>query len=126
MNPTLMTGSTIVTLALAAYSIAILTEQKIHIITKKVLTFLTIGIILDITATTFMIVGSTNSPFTVHGFIGYSALTLMLIDTILIWRFRFNNGLNAKVTDSIHLYSRIAYIWWVCAYFTGGIIAMVI
>ncbi len=126
MNPTLMTGSMIVTIALIAYSIAILTEQKIHIITKKVLTFLTIGIILDITATTFMIIGSTNSPFTVHGFIGYSALTFMLIDTILIWRFRFNNGLNAKVTNGIHLYSRVAYIWWVCAYFTGGIIAMII
>jgi len=126
MNPTLMTGSTIVTFALISYSIAILTEQKIHSISKKVLTFLTIGIILDITATTFMIMGSTNSPFTLHGFIGYSALTLMLIDTILIWRLRLKNGPDTKVSNGVHLYSRVAYIWWVCAYFTGGIIAMII
>lgn len=122
MNNLLIIGSAIVTLALIAYSIGIIAEQRKHIISKTVLIFVTIGIILDITATAFMIIGSSNSPFTLHGFIGYSALTVMLIDVVLIWNFKIKNK-DANVPKSLHLYSRYAYLWWVLAYITGGLIA---
>ncbi len=117
-----MAGSGIVTLALIAYSIAIITEQRIGIISRKVLTFLSIGLVLDITATTLMILGSPNSPFTFHGFVGYSALTVMVIETISVWWTFFKMGLDSKVPHRLHLYSRYAYIWWVLAYVTGGLL----
>lgn len=66
MNPLLISGSIIVTLALIAYSLGIIAEQRKKKITYFVLVFITIGITLDITATLFMIVGSPNSPFTLH------------------------------------------------------------
>jgi len=94
MNTTLIAGTRIVVLALIFYSVGIITEQRKRHITNLVLIALTIGIILDITATAFMIIGSPNSPFTLHGFLGYSALLAMLIDTILVWRFRMVNGNN--------------------------------
>ncbi|UCE17583.1 MAG: hypothetical protein JSV84_11930 [Gemmatimonadota bacterium] len=122
MNPTLVTGTRIVVVALIFYSIGILTEQRKHRITILVLTALTIGIITDITATAFMIVGSPNSPFTLHGFLGYSALAAMLIDTISMWRFRLKRGGNTSVTKHLHLYSRYAYIWWVVAFVSGGLL----
>ena len=86
MNATLIAGSIVVTLALAAYSVAILTEQIKKVLTVTTLIFITIGIILDIAATLLMILGSPNAPFTLHGFVGYSALAVMLIDAIWIWR----------------------------------------
>ncbi|UCE06789.1 MAG: hypothetical protein JSW07_01735 [bacterium] len=122
MNPTLIAGTRIVVLALIFYSIGIITEQRKHHITNTVLIALTIGIIMDISATALMILGSPNSPFTLHGMLGYSALAAMLIDTILVWRFRLANGNDAAVAKPLHLYSRYAYSWWVIAFISGSLL----
>jgi hypothetical protein len=124
MNTLLTIGTRVVVLALAAYSIAILTEQKKRSISNFVLLFLTLGIVLDITATIFMIMGSPNSPFTIHGFLGYSALLAMLIDCYFIWKVRLTQGANASPSNAVHLYSRYAYLWWVIAFVTGGLLVV--
>ena len=123
MNPTLYVGVIIVTFALLFYSIAIITEQRKSLISNRVLLFLTAGVTCDVASTTVMIMGSRNIPITVHGLIGYSALILMLIDTLMVWRFWAKNGSTSKVSHGFHIYTRIAYVWWVIAYVAGGIIA---
>ncbi|MBT3383070.1 MAG: hypothetical protein HN778_02625 [Prolixibacteraceae bacterium] len=122
MNLFLRLGTSIVILALASYSIAIITEQRKKIISKTVLWFLTLGVLLDITATTFMIFGSSKGGFTIHGFIGYSSLAAMFIDAVLIWRQKSKTGINSTVPKGLHLYSRYAYVWWVLAFITGGLL----
>lgn len=117
-------AATIVTLALISYSIAIITEQRKKKVINLVLIFLSLGVILDITSTAMMIIVSENSPFTLHGIMGYSSLTLMLVDAVLLWRFRMRNGSGVLVSKGIHLYSRIAFILWVAAYFTGSMMVM--
>jgi hypothetical protein len=124
MLPLAKIAATVVTLALISYSIAILTEQKKRMVINLVLTFLTLGVVLDVSATAMMIIVSENSPFTLHGILGYSSLTAMLIDAVLLWRFRIKKGSEEKVTRPLHLYSRIAYIWWVAAYITGTLMVM--
>ena len=124
MSPILKAGTRIVVLALLSYSVAIFTEQRKRAVNTVVLIFLTLGIILDIVATAFMIAGSSNSPFTAHGFLGYSALLAMLIDFFLIWKHRLKNGVNAEVSTGLHLYSRYAYLWWVVAFVTGSLMVM--
>lgn len=124
MNPLLIAGSITVTLALVFYSIGILTEQFIKKISGRVLFFITLGIIFDIAATIFMIAGSPNSPFTLHGFLGYSALAVMLIDVILMWRLKLISGLNQDVPFGLHRYSKYAYFWWVIAYITGVLLVV--
>ena len=119
MNQYSMIGASIVIFALFSYSLSIITEQRKKLVTPFVLRFLTIGIILDITATTFMIIGSSKSAFTLHGILGYSALAAMLIDTVLIWRFHMATKPGTRVPAKLHLYSRYAYGWWVIAFFTG-------
>jgi uncharacterized repeat protein (TIGR03987 family) len=123
MNPGLIRAVAVVTVALVFYSVGVITEQRKHAVTRSVLFFLTVGVILDITSTTLMIINSGNIPLTVHGIIGYTALTVMLIDAILIWRHRRKNGGN-RVSPRLHLYTRIAYGWWVIAYIAGAIISM--
>jgi hypothetical protein len=119
MNTYSMIGASIVIFALLSYSLSILTEQRKKLITPFVLRFLSIGIALDITATIFMIIGSTKSAFSLHGILGYSSLAAMLLDTILIWRFQLANKPGTTVPVWLHLYSRYAYSWWVIAFFTG-------
>jgi hypothetical protein len=48
---------------------------------------------------------------------------VMLIDAILIWRFWRKNG-EIDVSRGLNIYTRLAYVWWVIAYFAGVIIAM--
>jgi len=115
-------GACVVTLALISYSIAIITEQTRRIISRKVLFFLTIGVILDVSATTCMIIGSSNGPFTLHGLLGYSSLTLMIVDTVLFWKKKKQSKINAVVPLRLNLYTRIAYIWWITAYITGTLL----
>jgi uncharacterized repeat protein (TIGR03987 family) len=124
MLPLAKIAATVVTLALISYSIAILTEQRKRLVTNLVLTFLTLGVLLDVSATAMMIIVSENSPFTLHGILGYSSLTLMLIDAVLLWRFRIKNNAEERVPGPLHLYSRIAYIWWVAAYITGTLMVI--
>jgi len=123
LNSTLIKAVIVVTFALISYSIAILTEQRKGYISKVVLGFLTAGVLLDITSTILMITGSRKIPITTHGFIGYSALLVMLIDTILIWRFWCKNR-GTQVPHVLNIYTRLAYCWWVIAYIAGAIIAM--
>lgn len=115
MKPILIFGIVIVQLALICYGIGVIIEQRRHRITRLVISFLTVGIILDIAATACMIIGSENSPFGPHGILGYSSLAGMLADVILFRRFYLKSGDRATVPRSLHLYSRYAYLWWVAA-----------
>jgi EamA domain-containing membrane protein RarD len=125
MNTTLIKAVIVVTFALVFYSIAVIIEQKKRSVTKNVLTFLTAGVVFDISSTALMIIGSRRIPITVHGFIGYSALTVMIIEAVLIWRSWKRNG-SDRVSRNLNIYTKIAYIWWVAAYVAGAIIAMII
>ncbi len=124
MNINLQIGSIVVVFALISYSIGIITEQRSSIITRRVITFLTLGVLLDICATIFMIIGSDKGGFTLHGFIGYSSLLGMLLDAIFMWNRIIKFGLDNKVPKLLHLYSRYAYIWWVLAFITGGLLVI--
>lgn len=125
MNVLARTGAIIVIFALASYSIAVITEQRSRRVTTMVLLFMTVGILLDVTATGFMIMGSSKGPFTLHGFLGYSSLLGMLIDTWLIWRFRLSHPADATVVPRLHLFTRVAYAWWLAAFVTGGLLVAI-
>ena len=122
MNPLAKTGAIIVVFALASYSVAVFAEQRRRLVTPLVLLFFTLGVMLDVTATGFMIAGSSKGPFTLHGLLGYSSLAGMIIDAALIWRFRLNNPEAAQVRRGLHLFTRAVYIWWIAAFVTGGLL----
>jgi hypothetical protein len=69
-----------------------------------------------------MVLGSSKGGFTLHGILGYSALAGMFIDAVLIWRLKIKEGSYCPVPDKIHIYSLYAYIWWVIAFITGGLL----
>jgi len=123
MSPITIFAVTVVNLALIAYGIGIVAEQRSHKITSRALFWLRLGVVLDIVATSAMILGSSSGPFTAHGFVGYSALAVMMLETGFAWRHRSQYG-DDDVPGWLHLYSRFAYGWWVVAYFTGAYLVM--
>lgn len=124
MNPLSMTGAFLVTLALLSYGIGSITLQRFKLISSPVLWFLSIGVLLDIAATTFMILGSSNTPFTLHGFIGYSALLTMIVDLALVWQVRQKYGVDTFARKKLLLFSKVAYGWWIVAYITGSLLVL--
>jgi hypothetical protein len=118
-------GSGVVTIALVFYTIGYLNEKRKQLVTRSVLLFYTLGLTLDITATVFMIIGSSKGLLTVHGFIGYSSLLGMFADTIILWRQYLKEGSEKIVPRTLHIYSRVAYTWWIIAYITGGLLVAI-
>jgi len=112
-----------VTLALTLYTIGTVKQQRSRRSTLAVRSWLTTGVVFDIVATALMIVASKSLSPTLHGVLGYSALALMLTDTILLWRHARRAG-EAHVSRGLHVYSRVAYGYWVVAYFTGAALVM--
>ena len=62
MNLYIFCGTKILVFALIAYSVAIITEQKIHRISNRVLFFITLGIILDLTDVTATTISAIKHP----------------------------------------------------------------
>jgi hypothetical protein len=121
MSPALRAGVSIVLLALACYTAGVLSAQRRRMISTRALRFLVAGVVFDVTATVFMIIGS-GRVVTLHGVIGYSALAAMVADTWLAWRHRRAAG-DGPVPGWLHRYTRGAYAWWVVAFVTGAALA---
>lgn len=121
MSPALRLGVSIVLVALACYTVGVITSQRRRTISSRTLAFLMAGVVFDVTATIFMIIGS-GKLITPHGVIGYSALAAMVADTWLAWRHRATHG-DAPTPAGLHRYTRFAYAWWVVAFFTGAALA---
>ncbi len=124
MNFLAIIGAFVITLSLLSYGISTIAIQRFKQLSWWILLFLTLGVILDIVAVTFMIINSDRSAFTAHGILGYTATLTMLIDVGLIWWCYFKNGLDSVIKKSILLYSKIAYAWWLIAYITGSLLVI--
>lgn len=122
MNPISLAGAFVITFSLLSYGIGSISLQRFKVVSTGVLVYLTIGIVLDLIAATLMIIGSTNPPFSLHGFIGLSAILIMFVDVIMLWRFFNKYGSETIVSKSLLLYSKLAYGWWVIAYLTGSVL----
>jgi hypothetical protein len=110
----------IVTLALLCYTVGTVSQQRSRRITPTALGFLTVGLVFDVVATIFMILGS-GQLVSLHGVLGYSALAGMLVEVAVAWRWRVRNGEQA-VTDGMRRYARLAYGYWVVAFISGGLL----
>jgi uncharacterized repeat protein (TIGR03987 family) len=125
INTMLFFAVIIVTFAMLFYSIAVIAEQRTSVVSRVILLFLTAGVFCDVTATILMIIGSRNTPVTIHGVLGYTALIAMLSDTVIIWRYWINSKGSFRMLRQFHLYTRIAYIWWITAYIAGALVAFI-
>jgi hypothetical protein len=124
MNPLLIAGVSIVNLALLAYTVFFVMLIRKRTIGKLVMGVLITGVLLDLTSTICMILGSSNGPLTLHGFIGYVALLGMMVELFLIARFVRYNGFQVMLSKPVILASKVFYIYWIAAYITGAILVM--
>ena len=112
----------VVNIALFCYTIGSIAVFRRHRVSAFVLWMLTIGLVADALATACMIAGSSQGGITAHGLIGYSALFGMGADVSSLFRLKKNTGWESELPRKMYIYSIVAYVWWVAAYITGGLI----
>jgi hypothetical protein len=49
----------------------------------------------------------------------------MLADTVILWKHYLKRGAGENVSSRVHLYSLVAYIWWIIAFVTGGLLVAI-
>ena len=124
MNPLAIIGAFVITLSFLAYGVGSISLVRFRIVGRIVVTFLSIGVILDIVAITLMVLGSKGSPFTLHGFLGATAFLVMLVEAIWCWKMYIAQGRDSKANKTHIIYTKTAYLFWVVAYFTGSLIVI--
>ena len=117
-------GIVFVHIALILYTLFIIFESRKQKTTKSVLVLITLAVIFDIIATACMMIGTTRTYFTFHGIMGYAGLLLMLVDASLLWKYKLRYGIENLISKSLNIFSKIAYIWWLIAYFTGVMVSI--
>jgi hypothetical protein len=122
MNLLSIIGAFVITLSLLSYGIGSIAIQRFKIVSRGVLIFITLGVLLDFTAILFMISGSSKGIFTVHALLGYSATLAMVIDMVLQWDSFLKYGIDTTIKKGTLLYSKIAYGWWLAVYLAGSLI----
>lgn len=123
MSAVIIAGIILVHLALIFYVLFIINEHKKRKATIAVLVLITMAVIFDISATACMMIGTSRSYFTFHGIMGYAGLSLMIVDAVLLWRFKIKNGTGALLSKNLNIFSKIAFSWWIIAFVTGVIVA---
>ena len=120
MNPLALIGAFIITLSLLAYGIGTITLQRFKLITPGVVWFISLGVFLDISATVFMIFGSSGTLFTTHAFVGFTAIFIMMVKLFLLWKKYISDGKDTKADKKLITFSKLAYAAWVLAYLMGS------
>ena len=124
MNFISMVGAFLITFAFISYGIGSISMQRFSQISKEVLWFFSMGVVLNISAIICMISGAQMASFTLHIFLGYSALFVMFIELLLLFYTYGKRGLNTFIDKWLRLYARLAYGWWIIAYIVGIILVI--
>lgn len=119
MNPIRMAAVSTVTIALLLYTLGTVQESRARLSTRGVRGFLSAGLAFDIVATALMVVATGSFAPSLHGWLGYSALTFMALDVWFMWKLA-----GKPIPAGKHLYARVAYAYWVIAYFAGAALVM--
>lgn len=124
MSYIIITGVILIHIALILYSIFIFKEHKYKRATKGVVWFISVAVVFDISATVCMMLGTAEKYFTLHGILGYTALVVMLIDAVFIWKHKIKYGSEVPFSATLNRNSKLGYILWLIAFTTGEMLAV--
>ncbi len=124
MELIILMGVVLIHIALVLYTVFIIKETKYKRATRGVVGFITAAVLFDISATLCMMIGTDEDYFTLHGILGYTALFLMVLDAIFIWKHKMRHGAEVPFSATLNRNSKLAYVLWIAAFTTGEYIAI--
>ncbi|WP_143412159.1 hypothetical protein [Arabiibacter massiliensis] len=111
-----MIGALLATTALVLYVIGILMTVITGKVKRRNVIMQTAAVVCDAIATICMMIQAGNIiPADFHGWIGYSALTLMVIDLVFVIRHRKDG----RASGAMRVYAAVALVFWIVSYSLG-------
>lgn len=109
-------GALLATTALVLYVVGILMTVITGKVKKRNVIMQTVAVVCDAIATVCMMIQAQDPiPADFHGWIGYAALTLMVIDLVFVFRHR-KDGV---ASGSMRIYAGLALVFWIVSYSLG-------
>lgn len=111
-----MIGALLATTALVLYAVGILMTVITGTVKKRNVVLQIAAVVCDAVATICMMIQAGNLiPADTHGWIGYAALCLMVIDLVFVLKHR-KDGI---APTSMRVYAGAAMIFWLVSYSLG-------
>ena len=111
-----MIGALLATTALILYTVGILMKVITGKVKKRNVIMQTIAVVCDAIATVCMMIQAQGLiPADFHGWIGYTALALMVVDLVFVIRHRADG----KASSPMRIYAAIALVFWIVSYSLG-------
>lgn len=111
-----MIGALLATIALILYLVGVLMMVFAGKVRKRNVVLQLTAVICDTAATVCMIIQTGGLiPHDLHGWIGYTALVLMLVELVFVLRHR----VDGRADVGMRAYSAIAMVFWVASYSMG-------
>jgi hypothetical protein len=120
----ILMGVVLIHIAFILYTVFIIKETRHGRATRGVVGFITAAVMFDVSATLCMMIGTDEDYFTLHGILGYTALSVMVLDAIFIWRHKTRYGAEVPFSATLNRNSKLAYVLWIAAFATGEYIAI--
>lgn len=117
-------GAFLITFALLSFGYGINSLQRFKLVSRGILWFIFVGLVLDVAAIICMISVLSEISFTIHGVIGISALLVMAVNFGWLFNFYKKYGAETTISKALFLYSSIAHGWWVLAYLIGVLLVI--
>ncbi len=111
-----MIGALLATSALVLYAVGILMTVITGTVKKRNVIMQTIAVVCDAIATICMMIQAGDLiPADFHGWIGYIALTLMVVDLVFVMRHKADG----VASGPMRIYAAVALVFWIVSYSLG-------
>lgn len=111
-----MIGALLATTALVLYVVGILMTVITGTVKKRNVIMQTVAVVCDAVATVCMMIQAQGIiPADFHGWIGYTALALMVVDLVFVMR----HCKDGKASSPMRVYAAVALVFWIVSYSLG-------
>lgn len=111
-----MIGALLATTALVLYTVGILMLVITGAVKRRNVIMQIAAVVCDAVATMCMMIQTGGLiPADFHGWIGYTALVLMVVDLVFVMRHRGSG----KATGAMRVYAAAALVFWIVSYSLG-------
>lgn len=111
-----MIGALLASTALVLYVIGILMTVITGTVKRRNVIMQTVAVVCDAIATVCMMIQSQGLvPADFHGWIGYTALALMVVDLVFVVRHRKDG----EASVPMRAYAAVALVFWIVSYSLG-------
>ncbi len=119
MNPEVVVGAFLMTLAFLSLGIGSVSLERFRIVGTMVLIFMSTGVLFNAGAILLLFLKARTELYSIYGLSGFVSFLVVLVNTGWVWSVYARHGYDGKVSPRLVKYTKIAYAVWGVSYLSG-------